>query len=117
MNYHVDKLPAQIWVNFDFKVKFDLEGQGGLPPRTIRALIKVFCSFGPNLVIVARLDPKLSCAQTKGWRMHRRRQQQYLKAKTSLGKKWYTNLKTWVQKNNMYMNPAVSEMLFVVSLI
>ena len=26
---------AQNWVNFDFEVKFDLEGQGRSPPKTI----------------------------------------------------------------------------------
>ena len=38
---------------FYFKVKFDLEVQGQLPPKTIGILTKVFCSYGPNLVILA----------------------------------------------------------------
>ena len=50
MNYHMNKLQIQNWVNFDFKVKFDLEGQGELPPNIIGALITMFCTFGPNLV-------------------------------------------------------------------
>ena len=41
---------AQNGVNFDFEVKFDLEGQGRLPPKPIGTLTKVFCIFGPNLV-------------------------------------------------------------------
>ena len=44
---------AQIGVNFDFDLKFDLEGQGWLPPKTIGTLTKVFCIFGPHLVILA----------------------------------------------------------------
>ena len=47
---------AQNGVNFDFEhveVKFDLEGQGQSPPKTIGILTKVFCTFGPNLVILA----------------------------------------------------------------
>ena len=44
---------AQNWVNSDFEVKFDLEGQDQLPPKTIGTLTKVFCIFGPNLAILA----------------------------------------------------------------
>ena len=44
---------AQNGVNFEFGVKFDLEGQGHLPPKTIGNLTKVFCFSGPNLVILA----------------------------------------------------------------
>ena len=44
---------AQNGVNSDFEVKVDLEGQGQLPPKTIGTLTKVFCIFGPNLVIPA----------------------------------------------------------------
>ena len=43
---------AQNGVNFDFEVKFDLEGQGQSPPRTIGILTKVFYIYGPNLVIL-----------------------------------------------------------------
>ena len=41
------------WGKFDFDLKFDLEGQGWLTPKTIGTLTKVFCIFGPNLVILA----------------------------------------------------------------
>ena len=43
---------AQNGVNFDFEVKFDLEGQGQSPPKTIGILTKVFRTSGPNLVIL-----------------------------------------------------------------
>ena len=75
---------AQNGVNVDFEVKFDLEGQG----QTIGILTKVFyiwSKFG---------DPSLNgwwvIVRTSSWLMHgrththtdRRRQRQYLKAKT-----------------------------------
>ena len=44
---------TQNGVNFDFDLKFDLEGQGRLPLKTIGTLTNVFCIFGPNLVTLA----------------------------------------------------------------
>ena len=44
---------AQNEVNFDFEVKFDLEGQGQSPPKTNGILTMVFYIYGPNLVILA----------------------------------------------------------------
>ena len=44
---------AQNGVNFDFEVKFDLEGQGQSTTKTIGILTKVFYTYGPNLVILA----------------------------------------------------------------
>ena len=44
---------AQNGVNFDFKVRFDLEVQGQSPQETIGILTKVFYISGPNLVILA----------------------------------------------------------------
>ena len=82
---------AQNGVNFDFEVKFDLEGQGQSPPKTIVILTKVFYIYGPNLVILAETGHELSRGQAKGWRTHtdthtdRRRQRQYPKTKTGLG--------------------------------
>ena len=82
---------AQNGVNFDFEVKFDLEGQGQSPPKTIHILTKVFITYGPNLVILAWMGDELSHGQAGGWRTHtdthtdRRRQRQYPKAKTGLG--------------------------------
>ena len=44
---------AQNEVKFDFQVEFDLEGQGRSSPKTKGTLTKVFCTFVPNLVILA----------------------------------------------------------------
>ena len=41
---------AQNGVNFDCEVKFDIEDQCQSPPKTIEVVIKVFYTFGPNLV-------------------------------------------------------------------
>ena len=58
---------AQNGVNFDFEVKFDLEGQGQSPPKTIGILTKVFYTYGSNLVILAWTGDELSRGQT-WWR-------------------------------------------------
>ena len=58
---------AQNGVYSDFEVKFDLEGQGQLPPKTIGTLTKVFCIFGPSLAILAWTGPKLSRGQASDW--------------------------------------------------
>ena len=58
---------AQNGVNSDFQVKFDLEGQGQLPPKAIGTLTKVFCIFGPNLAILAWTGPELSRGQASDW--------------------------------------------------
>ena len=84
---------AQNGVTFDFEVKFDLEGQGQSPPKTIGILTKVFYTYGPNLVILAWTGDELSRGQTSDYRTHgqtdghtdRRRQRQYPEAKTGLG--------------------------------
>ena len=44
---------AQNGVNFDFKVRFDLEVQGQSSHKIIGILTKVFSISGPNLVILA----------------------------------------------------------------
>ena len=86
MSYRADKL--RNGVNFDFEVKFDLEGHGQSPPKTIGILTKVFYTYGPNLVILAWTGDELSRGQTCG-RTHGltdgRRQRQYPKANTGLG--------------------------------
>ena len=82
---------AQNGVNFDFEVKFDLEGQGQSPAKTIGILTKVFYTYGPNWVILAWTGDEL--LHTSMWLPHtqtdtqtdRRRQRQYPKAKTDLG--------------------------------
>ena len=87
MSYGVDKLKmGQI---FTFLVKYDLEDQGRLPPKT--TLIKVLCIFGSNLEILAWTYPELSHGQINEWYTHthghidRRRQRQYPLAQTGLG--------------------------------
>ena len=67
---------AQNGVNFDFEVKLDLEGQGQSPPKTIGTLTKVFYTYGPNLVILARTGDELSRGQACGYRTHRRTHRQ-----------------------------------------
>ena len=65
MSYLADKLKmGQI---LTLKVKFDLEGQGHSPPKTIGILTKVFYTYGPNLVILAWTGDELSHGQT-WWR-------------------------------------------------
>ena len=82
---------TQNGVTFDFEVKFDLEGQGQSPPKTIGILTKVFYTDGPNLVILGWTDDELSRGQGGGWRTRtdthtqRRRQRQYPEDKTGLG--------------------------------
>ena len=63
---------AQNGVNFDFEVKFDLEGHGQSPPKTIGILTKVFYTYGPNLVILAWTGDGLSRGQASAYRTHRR---------------------------------------------
>ena len=59
---------VQNGANFDFDLKFDLEGQGQSPPKTKGILTKVFYTFGPNLAILAWTGPKLSRGQASDWR-------------------------------------------------
>ena len=61
---------AQNCVNFDFQVKFDLEGQVQSTPKTIGILTKLFCMSGSNLVILAGTSDKLSRGQARDWRPH-----------------------------------------------
>ena len=58
---------TQNGVNFDFEVKFDLEGQGQSLPKTIGILTKGFYTYGPNMVILAWTPDELSRRQT-WWR-------------------------------------------------
>ena len=54
---------AQNRVNFDFQIKFYLEGQSRPLHKTIGTLIKVFYIFGLNLVILPWTGPQLSLGQ------------------------------------------------------
>ena len=67
---------TQNGVNFDFEVKFDLEGQGQSPPKTIGILTKVFYIYGPNLVILAWTGDELSRGQASAYRTHGRTHRQ-----------------------------------------
>ena len=59
---------TQNGVNFDFEVKFDLQGQGQSPPKTIEILTKVFYIYDPHLVILAWKGDELSRGQAHDWR-------------------------------------------------
>ena len=78
-------------INFDFEVKFYLEGQGQSPPNTIEILTKVlhlWSKFGdPSLNgwwVIARTSKCLPHTRTDT-QTDRRRQRQYPKANTALG--------------------------------
>ena len=79
---------AQNEVNSDFEVKFDLEGQGQLPPKTIGTLTKVFCIFGPNLAILAWTGSKLSRGQASDWHTHTRTHTQTQAMTIPEGQNW-----------------------------
>ena len=67
--------------NFDFYVKFGLEGQSlneiigistkvcqcQLPPQTTENSIIISCTSGPNVVILAWTGNDLWCRQARGW--------------------------------------------------
>ena len=80
---------AQNCVNFDFHVKFYLEGQDQSTPKTIWILTKLFCMSGSNLVILAGTSHRVTSYRTDKLMIDahtdRRRQRQYPKAKTGLG--------------------------------
>ena len=57
---------AQNGVNSEFEVKFDLEGQGQSPPKTIGTLTQLFCIFFSNLVVLAWTRDELWCGQARG---------------------------------------------------
>ena len=58
---------AQTGVNFEFEVKYDLEGQGQSTPKTIEMSTKVFYTYGPFLVILAWTSNESSRGKT-WWR-------------------------------------------------
>ena len=79
---------AQNMAIFYFEVKFDLEVHGQLTPKTIGILIKVFCSSGPNLVILAWTGDKLSSGQASDYRTHRRTHRQTQATTIPEGQNW-----------------------------
>ena len=95
---------AQNGVNFDFEVKFDLEGQGQSLPKTIGILTKVFYIYGPNLVLLAERGDELSRGQARDWRTdgHTHRQtdagnDNTRRPKLASGKKESKQLINWCQ--------------------
>ena len=70
IDYELWRGQAQNGVNLAFQVKFDLEGQGQSPPKTIGTLTKLFCTFCPNLVVLAWTRRDLWRGQARGWRTH-----------------------------------------------
>ena len=76
---------AQNGVNFDFEGKFDLEGKGQSPLKTIGILTKVFYTCVLNLVILAWTGLELSCGQASDWHTDWQTQATTPKAKTGLG--------------------------------
>ena len=79
---------AQNGVNFDFEVKFDLEGQGQSPQKTIGILTKVFYIYGPNLVILAETGHELSRGQARDWRTDGHTHTQTQAATIPKGQNW-----------------------------
>ena len=56
---------AQNGVNCEFGVQFDPEGQNQLSHETIGIRTKLFCTSGPNLVILAWTGDELSRGQAR----------------------------------------------------
>ena len=79
---------AQNGVTFDFEVKFDLEGQGQSPPKTIGILTKVFYTYGPNLVILAWTGDELSHGQASDYRTDGRTHRQTQATTIPEGQNW-----------------------------
>ena len=79
---------AQNGVTFDFEVKFDLEGQGQSPPKTMGILTKVFYTYGQNLVILAWTDDELSRGQASDCRTHGRPHRQTQATTIPEGQNW-----------------------------
>ena len=78
---------SEIRLKQNIQVKFDIEGQGQSPPKTIGLYSKVFCIFSSKLDDSSS-NECLVITRTK-WmidgRTHRRRQRQYLMAKMVSG--------------------------------
>ena len=91
---------AQNGVNSDFEVKFDLEGQGQLPLKTIGTLTKVFCIFGPNLALLAWTGPELSRRQASDWHTDRQTHTQTQATTIPEGQNWPRVKKFLVQLSN-----------------
>ena len=62
------------WGKFWLGVQFDLEGQGQMSHKTIGISTKLFCTSGPNLVILAWTGDELSRRQAHDYRTYRHTQ-------------------------------------------
>ena len=51
----------------DFLIKINLTYQARSTPKMIGILTKVFCTSGPNLVILAWIGDELSPGQAQNW--------------------------------------------------
>ena len=58
------KLQNGINFYFDFEAKFDLEGRVQSTHNTIEILTKEFCTYSPNLEILAGMGDKFCSGQT-----------------------------------------------------
>ena len=63
MSYDVDKL--KMGVNFDFKVKFHLEGQGGPPPPKKKKKKKKLWGPSPRYLVILYLERVMSYRMDK----------------------------------------------------
>ena len=82
------------WGNLEFDLIFDLEGKGCSLHKTIGTLTKLFCTFGPNLVILAWTGPELLRGQAIDTHRHTDAgNDNTQRPKLASGKKW---LKTWI---------------------
>ena len=50
-----------------FKIENEIEDQDQSIPKLIEILTQVFCTFGPNLVVLAGTGEELSCRQAQNW--------------------------------------------------
>ena len=105
---------AQNGVNFDFEVKFDLEGQGQSPPKTIGISTKVFYTYGSNLVILAWTGDELSRGQT-WWRTDGRTDAGNDNTRRPIlasGKNWLEQLDRYIPRDdNAYNQIHLQEVL------
>ena len=50
-----------------FKIENEIEDHDQSIPKFIGILTQVFCTFGPNLVVLAWTVDELSCRQAQNW--------------------------------------------------
>ena len=94
---------------FYFEVKYDLEGQGQSPPKTIGIFSKVFYTYGANLVILAWTGVELSRGQASDYRTHGRTDTQ-----TDAGNDNTRRPKLASGKNVIHLHGRTTRWLFLV---